>query len=208
MRPRSLRVSKPSAEFGQLLDPVLNALQIDLNDRQRRLLEQHFGLLLRWNQKINLTSLHDPKEIVRRHFGESLFLASALPNGCASLIDIGSGAGFPGIPIAVCRSGWQVTLVESVGKKVVFLKEASRYLANVSVWHGRLEDMKGSFEWAAVRAVRLAGLQRLLERCATKIAVLVSKRQIPELSTIRGITWSAALLMPWDPGRALVIGSF
>ncbi|HZS55685.1 MAG TPA: 16S rRNA (guanine(527)-N(7))-methyltransferase RsmG [Bryobacteraceae bacterium] len=208
MRPRSLRVSKPSAEFSRLLDPVLHALQIDLNDRQRKLLEHHFGLLLRWNQKINLTSLRDPEEIVTRHFGESLFLASALPSGCGSLIDVGSGAGFPGIPIAVYHPDWQVTLAESVGKRAVFLKEATRYLANVSVWHGRFEDMKGCFEWAAVRALRLMELERALKQRAAKIAVLVSNRQIQELSTIRDITWSAPLLMPWDPGRALVLGSF
>ncbi len=208
MRPPSLRASKPHAEFGTLLNRILGAVQIDLSERQREALEHHFELLLRWNKKINLTSIRDPAEIVTRHFGESLLLASMLPRQPGSLVDVGSGAGFPGIPIAVYRPDWQVTLAESVGKKVVFLKEASRYFPNISVWHGRFEHVGQCFEWAAIRAVSLIRLQSSLKQRVTKMALLVSQRQIPQLTTIGGITWSAPLLMPWDPTRALMLGSF
>jgi 16S rRNA (guanine527-N7)-methyltransferase len=112
-------------------------------------------LLLKWNARTNLTAIRDPEEIVRRHFGESLFVAGHLGD-CDSLLDFGSGAGFPGIPIQLACPTLKVTLAESQGKKAAFLREAVRELGlSAEIWAGRVEAMtpEQRFEVVALRAV-------------------------------------------------------
>src|SRR5665213_2921666 len=87
-------------------------------------LSKYLDLLLKWNARTNLTAIRDPEEIVRRHFGESLFAARHLDPKTATLLDLGSGAGFPGLPIALLCPEIQVTLAESQNKKASFLREA------------------------------------------------------------------------------------
>ena len=91
-------------------------------------LSTYLDLLLKWNARTNLTAIRDPEEIVRRHFGEGLFTATHLDPSTATLLDFGSGAGFPGLPIALLRPDIQVTLAESQNKKATFLREAVRTL--------------------------------------------------------------------------------
>src|ERR1700738_186517 len=95
-------------------------------------LAERFGLyaalLMKWNVRMNLTAVRDEEGILRRHFSESIVCARALPLGIGTLLDFGSGAGFPGIPIALCRSEIAVTLGESQAKKAAFLREAARVL--------------------------------------------------------------------------------
>src|ERR1035441_7985957 len=90
-------------------------------------------MLLRWNQKLNLTSIRNREEAIQRHYGESLFLGMRLPPGAWKIADIGSGAGFPGFPVAVLRPDCQVTLIESHQRKAVFLRESSRKQPNIRV---------------------------------------------------------------------------
>lgn len=116
----------------------------------------YLDLLLRWNSRTNLTAIRDPETIVLRHFGESLFTALQLPPGGGTLLDLGSGAGFPGLPIALARPDWQVTLAESQGKKAAFLQEAVRTLGvDVEVWSRRVELMPSArrFRVVTLRAV-------------------------------------------------------
>jgi 16S rRNA (guanine(527)-N(7))-methyltransferase RsmG len=96
-------------------------------------LEAHFELLTRWNRTLNLTRIRDRAEAIERHYNESLFVARHLPSGPLRIADIGSGAGFPGFPLAVVRPEYSVTLIESHGRKAVFLSEASRKLPNIKV---------------------------------------------------------------------------
>src|SRR6201989_3431861 len=120
------------AKIANLLAPFLPSPPPEILPK----LSAYLDLLLKWNARTNLTAIRDPEEIVRRHFGESLFAASHLPfettDGSppppATLVDLGSGAGFPGLPIALLRTGVQVTLAESQNKKAVFLREAVRTL--------------------------------------------------------------------------------
>ena len=117
----------------------------------------YLDLLLKWNARTNLTAIRDPEEIVRRHFGESLFAARHIPAETKTLLDFGSGAGFPGLPIALLHPEIQVTLAESQNKKSTFLREAVRTLAlpNVEVWPNRVETMPPNrqFNVVALRAV-------------------------------------------------------
>ncbi len=115
----------------------------------------YLELILKWNARTNLTAIREPEEIVRRHFGESLFVGRYL-DACATLLDFGSGAGFPGVPIQLLHPKVQVTLAESQGKKAAFLREVVRELGlGTEVWAGRVEAMPVGrrFDAVAMRAV-------------------------------------------------------
>lgn len=115
----------------------------------------YLELIGKWNARINLTAIRSPQEIVRRHFGESLFAGLHL-GPYRTLLDFGSGAGFPGIPIQLLRPNVAVTLAESRSKKAAFLQEVVRSLALPSeVWAGRVEAMPAGrqFDTVALRAV-------------------------------------------------------
>jgi 16S rRNA (guanine527-N7)-methyltransferase len=119
-------------------------------------LSLYLDLLLKWNARTNLTAIRDPSEIVRRHFGESLFAARRLDPDTPTLLDFGSGAGFPGFPIALLQPDIEVTLAESQNKKATFLREAVRTLnLPTEVWPGRVESMHADrrFHTVALRAV-------------------------------------------------------
>ncbi len=125
-----------------------------LAPQQLTLLEEHYRLLLRWNQKINLTRITSLQDAVRYHYCESLYLATHLPEGALRIVDIGSGAGFPGLPVAIYRPECAVDLVESHRRKAVFLREAARKLTNVRVLAQRAEAVIDSYDWTISRAVR------------------------------------------------------
>lgn len=128
----------------------LTSLQIEQNKQ----LTCYLSLLLRWNARTNLTAVRDPDAILQRHFVESIACAQALPAGIATLLDYGSGAGFPGIPIAVCRHEIAVTLAESQNKKAAFLQEAIRVTGPTARVHsGRAETLAAKFDCVTLRAV-------------------------------------------------------
>ncbi|HEY9127542.1 MAG TPA: 16S rRNA (guanine(527)-N(7))-methyltransferase RsmG, partial [Acidobacteriaceae bacterium] len=139
----------PEPRIAELLAPYLAVPQELLPQ-----LSAYLDLLVRWNARTNLTAIRDPEEMVRRHFGESLFAAQHLGSP-ATLLDLGSGAGFPGLPVALARPEIAVTLAESQGKKATFLREVVRTLGlkNVEVWAGRAEALPRTFHTVAMRAV-------------------------------------------------------
>jgi 16S rRNA (guanine527-N7)-methyltransferase len=174
-------------------------------------LSDYLDLLIKWNARTNLTAIRSPEEIVQRHFGESLFCALHLP-ACATLLDLGSGAGFPGMPIQLLRPEIAVTLAESQNKKASFLREAVRALGlKTEVWAGRAEDMPPSrgFDVVALRAVdkmpdalAIAG-----SRSVRYIAVLASKS--PEIESAIGSEFKLLhnLPIPESQNRALLLYS-
>jgi 16S rRNA (guanine527-N7)-methyltransferase len=134
-----------------LLEPYHASPDCGLIER----LSLYLDLLVKWNAKTNLSAIRDPEEMVRRHFGESLFAAGYLPRE-GTLLDLGSGAGFPGLPIALALPGLAVTLAESQNKKASFLREVVRQLdLPVEVWAGRAEAMPAErlFHIVTLRAV-------------------------------------------------------
>ena len=142
--------------MNKLSEPLsaLDALGLDAPTVAQ--LETFLALLLRWNARINLTAVREPAEIIRRHFAESIFAAKQIPQRAKTLLDHGSGAGFPGIPIAICRPEIAVTLAESQNKKAAFLREAVRTLGlKAEVWPGRVEAMEPGrvFDAVTLRAV-------------------------------------------------------
>ena len=125
-------------------------------------LAAYLQLLLKWNSKLNLTAVREPAEIVRRHMVECVQCAQALPV-TQTLLDFGSGAGLPGIPIAIVRPEIRVTLGESQGKKAVFLREAVRALGlNAEVFDQRIEKMAAE---RVFDAVTLRAVDKMTEAC-------------------------------------------
>ena len=114
-----------TAAIAQLLQPF-----IQLDEMRLCAISTYIDLLLKWNARINLTAIRDPNEIVQRHFGESFFAAKYLlaQKRPQTAIDLGSGAGFPGVPFALLAPDVRVTLIESQQKKATFLKELIRVL--------------------------------------------------------------------------------
>ncbi|MEQ1946190.1 MAG: 16S rRNA (guanine(527)-N(7))-methyltransferase RsmG [Bryobacteraceae bacterium] len=155
--------------FRQILATEFAAFRV-LSEQELSALEAHFELLLRWNQKVNLTRITDPVEAARFHYCESLFLALRLPPGSLSIADVGSGAGFPGIPIAVFRPECSVALIESDQRKAIFLREATREMKNVRVLARRAEHVAERFDWVVSRAVAQKDLLHL--RLAPNFALL------------------------------------
>jgi 16S rRNA (guanine527-N7)-methyltransferase len=152
-------------------------------------LSLYLDLLLRWNARTNLTAIREPEEIVRRHFGESLFagrhLAPLLPAN-AILLDFGSGAGFPGLPIQLLLPALRVTLAESQGKKASFLREAVRTLGlTTEVWADRVEALPPSLLFSAVTLRAVDRMEQALDTARLRIApggwlVTLSAEPAPE----------------------------
>jgi 16S rRNA (guanine527-N7)-methyltransferase len=135
-------------------------------------LESYLALLMRWNSKFNLTAVREPDAIVRRHFVECIQCAQSLPavpKG-ATLLDFGSGAGLPGIPIAICRPDIRVTLAESQRKKAAFLRESVRGLGlNAEVFDGRVEDLPSERNFSIVT---LRAVDKMIEACRIALSHL------------------------------------
>lgn len=125
----------------------------ELTAHQLGQLEGHYDLLLKWNQRLNLTRISSLASAVRFHYCESLYLARSFPPETRRIVDVGSGAGFPGIPVAIFRPDCEVTLVESHQRKAVFLREVSRDVTNVHVIAGRAEEVLDRFDVTISRAV-------------------------------------------------------
>ncbi len=165
-----------------------------LSELQLEQLERHYNSLTRWNDRLNLTRIRDLEGCVRFHYCESLFCARFLPPGSHRIADIGSGAGFPGIPIAILRPESEVTLVESHQRKAVFLREAARVLKNVRVVSKRAEDLHETFDWAVSRAVAPEDVLRL--KLSPRTALLIGSSDAAKLA-------GQMEPLPWGKERVL-----
>ncbi len=187
--------------FSQLLDSQLTQGQVDQ-------LFQHYELLLRWNQKMNLTTVEPGPDTVIRHYCESLFFAAHLPaeRDTASVLDLGSGAGFPGVPMAVLRPAWHVTLVESNQRKAVFLRESSRHLGNISVLAKRIEDVSEKGDWVVARAVDPLEVLTAVLRLAPNIGLMIGESDFSSVRSDSRIAWREPVRLPWGDRRLCVYG--
>ncbi len=178
-----------------------------LSDERIALLYAHFSLYQRWNRVLNLSSIRDFQAVVVRHYCESLFLAAHLPKEPVSIIDVGSGAGFPGIPVAILHPDCHVGLVESHQRKAVFLKEASRILSNVEVLPGRAEELEGIFDWLISRAVAWEDLRPVALKNAKGVALLMSAAEVVNVSKTSVLIWKPPIPLPWAPRSVLLMGN-
>ncbi len=189
-------------EFRSLLR--LHASEIcSLTDKQLSTLESHYKLLSLWNRKISLTTITEVSAVVRRHFCESLELAMALPEETASVLDVGSGAGFPGFPLAVLRPDIAVTLLDSNTKKCVFLRELSRLVGNVTICEARSEELHARHDWVASRAVSLPLVLEVSVRVARNVALLIGRSDLDQAKAETRIVWNRP--KPLRTGENLVL---
>jgi 16S rRNA (guanine527-N7)-methyltransferase len=186
--------------FAELL---VEAFGPALSPQQIEALEAHYHLLQRWNRSLNLTSINRLEDVVERHYCESLFVGQVLEPGPQRIADVGSGAGFPGLPLAVLRPDCEVTLIESHQRKAVFLKEGSRRLPNVRVLAKRGEDVSETFDWVVSRAVSYEDLARSLPGMAGKVALLTGIEAPP---ANLGYAWQVPIPLPWGKQRFLRVG--
>lgn len=155
------------------LDLGLAELRLTLPDTARAQLMDYVTLLAKWNRIYNLTAIDDPLRMVSHHLLDSLVVVPHLPmSERGSLADAGSGAGLPGIPLAVARPGWQIVLAESSEKKSAFLRQAVLELGlrNVEVHQGRVEKWQPAARFAVVVSRAFAELARFIEACRHLVA--------------------------------------
>lgn len=155
-------------EFKKIMTDYLNDLNIKLSDTQLNQFYQYMNILIEWNKVINLTAIVEPNEIIKKHFIDSLTILNKI-NENDTIIDVGTGAGFPGIPIKIAFPGVKVVLLDSLNKRIKFLNKVIKELklTNIETIHGRAEDCgrdkkhREQYDVAVARAV--APLNILLE---------------------------------------------
>lgn len=159
----------------EYLKKYLDELQISYTLQQLEQFETYHILLAQWNEKMNLTAIREPQEVALKHFADCLYGMKYIPQG-ARLIDVGSGAGFPGVPLKIMRPDIEVLLLDSLNKRIVFLQELIQRLglSEISAVHGRAEESaKGKwrekFDIATARAV--ANLSVLSEYCLPYVKI-------------------------------------
>ncbi len=173
-----------------------------------------FHLILhRWNQRINLTAIRGESEILNRHFVESIAVAHSLPAGIATLLDFGSGAGFPGLPIAICCPQIAVVLAESQIKKVAFLREVVRTIGlPVEVFSGRAETIARAFDSVVLRAVdrmcQAVTTAASLVSPAGWLILLTTQPLVDEMKAVAGtgFSWNEAVPLPSAETRVMILG--
>jgi 16S rRNA (guanine527-N7)-methyltransferase len=202
----------PSAET---IRRALSEFQLSADDAQIIKIQQYMRMLLTWNEKVNLTAIRDPLEILYRHFCESMYAAVAVPLECGRLADVGSGGGFPGLPLKILRPGMQLFLVESNVKKATFLAEVARDLGltDARVLVSRYEELGEELTPLDTVCSRAVGeFSSLLawagsERVAAKQAVLwVGGRDLEEVRRIDGWQWREPIAVPHSLRRYLLVG--
>ncbi len=146
--------------FKKELKSQCNKIKVDINDEQVLKFYKYMNMLIEWNEKINLTAIVEPKEIILKHFIDSLTVCNYLNEG-SSVVDVGTGAGFPGIPLKILRPDIDVTLMDSLNKRINFLQIVIKELGlnGIVAIHGRIEDFgknkdfRGKFDYSVSRAV-------------------------------------------------------
>lgn len=200
-----------TAAISRLLRPYA-----ELTPDQLEKVAIYLSLLLKWNAKVNLTAVRDAENIVARHFGESFFGARQLltPRAESGVIDLGSGAGFPGLPLAIFAPRALVTLIESNSKKTAFLNEvvSALQLSNAKVARQRGEDFAGSAELVTMRAVEkfesAVPTALRLVRPGGRLALMVGESQVGTAhGAAREVTWSEPVLVPGSHSRVILVGT-
>jgi 16S rRNA (guanine527-N7)-methyltransferase len=196
------------------LNDLLQKAGLDpLDDPTTAKFSSFLSLFIRWNAKLNLSSVRDEEGIISRHIIESIAVARSIPRQATSLLDFGSGGGLPGIPIALYRPQIAVTLAESQGKKAAFLQEAVRVLGIATKVHAdRAENLQTKFDCVILRAVEkmpkaVSAAAKLVSQNGW-LALMTTEAALEHLQTAAGprFQWKAPIRLPGSESRILALG--
>ncbi|MGB9244265.1 MAG: 16S rRNA (guanine(527)-N(7))-methyltransferase RsmG [Candidatus Acidiferrales bacterium] len=205
-------LSLTNTQINEVLKPygVLPAPEIAVG------IKNYIELLLKWNKSVSLTTVTKVDQILAFHFGESLFALPMLPVEKSRLADVGSGAGFPGIPLAMVRPSLDVTLIEPNAKKFAFLSEVIRQLSlpNVSAVRGRTDDLQssnGRFEIVTARAVGqfsdLIGWTKDRITSGGKLILWVGDEDAKKIISDKRFEWDSPVRIPGTDRRSILSGT-
>lgn len=202
--------------IAELLSPFLEYSH--LSAEQLAQIATYTDLLIKWNAHINLTSIRDPEQIITRHFGESLFAARQLLSADATnqtATDVGSGAGFPGLPLKIWSPKLSLTLIEAHQKKAIFLREVVRALgfSGVKIFADRADNLKQQASLVTLRAVerfdKTLPIASALIAPNGRLALLIGDAQIEtSKSILPHAAWEDPLSLPLSRSRCLLVGRF
>jgi 16S rRNA (guanine527-N7)-methyltransferase len=197
------------------ISKALGEFDLQPTPEQVSAVQRYMSALMAWNEKVNLTAIRDPLEILYRHFCESMFAGSALPLQTGRLADVGSGGGFPGLALKIARPELQVFLIESNVKKATFLAEIVRELGfkDVRVLVSRYEELGeevAPLDFVCSRALgefgKFLGWAGSAQVAANQAILWVGGRDIDEIKKIGGWVWREPISIPRSLQRFLLIG--
>lgn len=199
------------SSFRNALAAALPAYGVEATAERLERLSRYLALLAEWNQRVRLVGQAEPEVLARRHVGESLFLHRLLPLQGQSVLDLGSGAGFPGLALQLAFPDLQTTLVESVGKKAAFLRAVTQEFQMGGVRQERLEEMAAKADVVTVRA--LEGMARGPRRfqhllvSGGKLALWINRAMAEEWrKEYQDWSWQTPTVLPGAVERAILIG--
>lgn len=195
---------------------LLKPYGVDASPKLCEQVQTYIALLLDWNRRMALTAITDPEEIVRLHFGESMFAASAVPIRNGRLADIGSGPGFPSVPISMVKKEIISVPIESNSKKSTFQSEVARRLSltNVHPYRGRMEDFllsEADFDWITARALGdFPSLFRWSKQALAhegRLVLWLGSNDASTLAASAEWAWNEPIPIPNSDRRVILVGS-
>jgi 16S rRNA (guanine527-N7)-methyltransferase len=200
----------------EAIERAAKQFTLTLNSQQVEQIQQYTNILWTWNDKVNLTAIRDPLEILYRHFCESMFGSTLLPVENCRLADVGSGGGFPGLPLKIIRPDLQIFLVESNVKKATFLAEVVRELGlkDARVLVSRFEELDEELAPLDVVCSRALGdFANFLawagspQVAASQVLLWLGGRDLDEVCAQPSWAWSAPVAVPKSLQRFLLLGN-
>jgi 16S rRNA (guanine527-N7)-methyltransferase len=195
---------------------ALSEFKVSVTDVQIEQIQRYVALLLKWNEAMNLTAIQDPLEILYRHFCESMFGANLLPPGNGRLADVGSGGGFPGLPLKIARPEMEVCLIDSNVKKATFLAEAVRELGvpGARVLVSRYEELDEEIAPLDIACSRAVGdFAQFLSWAASEkigarsVMLWIGGRDLDEARASTDWDWQEPVAIPQSLRRFILVGS-
>jgi 16S rRNA (guanine527-N7)-methyltransferase len=200
----------------EFIEQTLQAYGVSVTSELCRSIRSYVELLLRWNRKMALTTVIDPAEILRFHFGESMFAARQVPIRDGRLADVGTGAGFPAIPISMVVPELHCLLIESNQKKATFLAEVVRTLGlrRIEVFRGRMEAFAGSTEKFDFAVARALGMHEAFLSWSSahlnssgKVIFWIGDQDAAQMASSEHWSWETPSEIPGSKHRVLLIGA-
>jgi len=211
-----MTIQPSTALAGETIRRALSGFSVAVDDRQVDLIQRYMKILGHWNEKLNLTAIREPLEILHRHFCESMFAATAVPIEFGRLADIGSGAGFPGIPLKIFRPELELFLVESNLKKGTFLAEVLRELElpGARVFISRYEELGeelAPLDYVCTRAVGDYGpflkWAASAQLSASRLVLWIGGRDLDEVQKSADWEWQVPIPVPQSLRRYILTGA-